>query len=289
MGTDHQPRFPSITATLGADIMAHRQQNIDRALAGINEHPDRQSNYRFLESAYEVMALEAYALGYEIGDVVRMFRDALEPRLRVLQLRGTTQYTRITPARTPGEQPVTTVLTDFGSGCSWYGYESACRAHMLGLPGVAAEIAPLIWDPPDATYVGRRSEICTPEQQKLAYALRDLGIPAYAESRPHLKRIALAWRVRGFPKEIAYQAGLLQAIGDGNGAEFTNQLDQLLAWHSRMANREDNRFDRHRFLCLPALGLGAIALARQTIRIEDWPQDDIYLPLELIRHAGGAA
>ena len=235
------------------------------------------------------MALEAYALGYEIADVTTMFRAAVDPRLRVLQLRGTTTYTATKPARTPGGQSVTTVLTDFGFGCSWYGYESACRAHMVGLPGVAQEIIRLIWDPPDANYVGSRSEICTPEQQKLAYAIRDLDTPAYAESRPRLRRIAQCWRVRGFPKQIAYQAGMIQAIGDGDGTAFSNQLDLLLAWHVRMATRDENRFDRDRFICLPALGLGALALARQTIRIEEWPQNSIYLPPDLIQHAYGNA
>jgi hypothetical protein len=283
MGTDRQPRFANIAMVLGTDNMVHRQQHIDECLAWIAERPDRQYNYFFLAAAYEVLALEAYALGHEIGDVIRMFRDAVEARLRVLQLRGTGHYTRTKPARRPGDEVVTTVLTDFGTGCSWYGYESACWAHMVGAQGLAENIVALIWDPPDASYIGSRSEICTPQQQKLAYAFRTLGTPAYAESRSQLRRLSELWRVRGFPKPVAYQAGLVQAIGDGNGAEFLRNLDSIHAWHTRMAQRHENLLERSRFLCLPALGLGALALTTQTIRIEDWPEDSVYLPLELIR------
>ena len=261
MRTNLRPRFANITATLGTDSMALRQQHINELLARITEHPNRQGNYFFLAGAYEVMALEAYALGHEIGDVSQMFRDAVEARLRVLQLRGTSQYTSIKPARKSGDPPVTTVHTDFGTGCSWDAFESACLAHMVGSRGVAEDIARLIWDPPDADYVGRRSEICTPEQQKIAYAIRDLGTTAYADSRSQLKRISELWRVRRFPKQVAYQAGLLHAIGEGNGTEFLKQLSSILAWHEQMAEREDHRFERRRFLCLPGLGLGALALA----------------------------
>lgn len=283
------PRFPGLLGTLGDDILAIRRQQIDSERAQIEEHPDRQTNHFFLAGAYEAMALEAYALGHEIAEVARIFRQCAEARLQVLTLRGTVQYTSTTPARSAGDEPVTTVHTDFGTGCSWYGYESACLAQMVGARDLAGEITPRIWDPPDADYVGRRSEICTPEQQRLAFALRDLGTPAFDESRPHLRRLAEAWRVRGFPKPLAYQAGMLLAIGSDDGAAFLRQLDALLAAHEHAAKREDHRADRRRFLCLHALGLGAIALAAGTIRIDDWPEDSVYLPADLVRQGGGLA
>ncbi|MFO0888491.1 MAG: hypothetical protein U0790_05005 [Isosphaeraceae bacterium] len=285
MSTNRDPRFPGIRATLGDDVLDRRRERIDSELAQIREHPDRQENHFFLASAYHSMALELYALGYEIAEVVATFRRCVEARLRVLRLRGTGQYTSTRPPQAPGDEPVTTEHRDFGTGCSWYGYETACLAHMVDARDLVGEITRLIWDPPDADYVGRRSEICTPEQQRIAYALRDLGTPAFEQSRPHLRRISEAWRVRGFPKPLAYQAGLLLAIGEGDGPGFLTRLDTLLAWHEQMAEREANRADRARFLCLPALGLGALALAGQTIHPDDLPRDRLYLPTDLIGHS----
>lgn len=103
-----------------------------------------------------------YAEGAPLDEVRAAFRRATEYTLALFRLRAPREPWQ--PADDVDES-----LTNSRRALEALELALACGAHDL-----ATALAPLVWDPPDATYIGPSSVVCTPEEQRLAYALRDL-------------------------------------------------------------------------------------------------------------------
>lgn len=124
----------------------------------------------FFDEGYEeeLLGLLEYALGYPLARVRDWLARAARRHLKRLQLRDA-----------GGAREV----------ISLHSLRYACLACVVGDFGLARDIALRIEDPPDANYIGTRSEACTPRQQHVAYAFRAL----FAEDRPaaeaHLRQV----------------------------------------------------------------------------------------------------
>lgn len=148
-------------------------------------------------------------------------------------------------------------------------------ALVAGDPSLVEQIAAMVGDPPNATYIGPDSEVCTSEEQGLAYALKAylLGETAVA----YFYTAGLA----GSSSPIREQAIAIDALIDLDQGLFLSGLDELLAAHTEAA-RDPGRMHEPRFLVsIPALALAALANRSGVIDASRLP-DAPYMPRALL-------
>jgi WD40 repeat protein len=153
---------------------------------------------------------------------------------------------------------------------------AAYLACITGEFGLARNIARGIADPADADYLGTRSEVCTPKQQHLAYAVRAF----LGENRAATERELRQVRRGRNEDEETLQATMIRALLDPDAAAFLSALGQLLKLSIRRAKRDSDLADQ--ILCVPALGLAHLAMERALITPEELPGDDLTFPVQLL-------
>jgi hypothetical protein len=213
-----------------------------------------------------------YALGDDLATVRRHLADAAEACERVFELRGlepaldavVVDGEDVRAVHAPGAR-------DHSLTNSRRGLLAMHLALAVGDRPLATRIARLVGDPPDASYLGDDSVVCTWEEQRLAYALRDLlaGDPAGALAAP----AAMPAGDLG----AAAQAELLAALAARDGTAVRGALARLLAWHRAEAEHEANAHDVRRLLSLPATALAALAVADGVVPGDALPRDEPYL------------
>jgi hypothetical protein len=156
-----------------------------------------------------------------------------------------------------------------------------CIAMTAGDWQTATRLASLAWDPPDASYLGPRSEMCRPHDQHLAYAVKHLLADHVDECMAELSRVRTRPQdVR--PREVA---NLIRALATDDPVLFYDAIRDLLDWHERWDPDRNSSYEMssvEKFICIWGTGLSAWALQRRLLPIEDLPQGNVYLPLELI-------
>jgi hypothetical protein len=159
-------------------------------------------------------------------------------------------------------------------------YIAVCEALIAGKDALAERLATFIWDPSNASYISPRS-FCTPNDQRLAYALRSLfqGEDSVAVNSA-LKGISLRSKAE---LNIRHQATMIRSLATGDRSRYLEGLDGLLAWHRKEAPSKKNFRNPEFYICIPGLGLCRLAVQRQLCSATDLPQNDEFLPLELIR------
>jgi hypothetical protein len=210
------------------------------------------------------IGLYRYALGYPIEQVREAFAEFTSAWLRVVRLRGT---------------------MDYSTTNSWRCFEGVCIALTAGEYATADQLANLIWDPPDASYLGPRSEVCTLGQQHVAYAVKHLFQDHGEEAEGQLKQV----RPGKLDGQILFVAKAVRGLLQRNDALFNEGLLELLFWHAKQvrALRRRNATDRYfpsdpdLYFCLAAVGLSIFAVRRQFLPKSGLPEDT-YLPGELM-------
>src|SRR5262245_14078541 len=119
---------------------------------------------------------------------------------------------------------------------------------------LAEQIAGLVGDPPDASYIGPNSEVCTPEEQQLTYTLKALLLGQDAVTAFYATGLGHA------PPLIRHQAAAMNALICQDQNAFLDALHDLLEAHAAWASDERNAREPRRLMCLPGLGLSALAL-----------------------------
>lgn len=266
-----------------------------KTLAMIRREPEilPQTRYSSIASSYLQVAEFSYALGYPVATVREAFAHAARTLLKVFELRGTEDVfpayiLKYDPNKNPSD-PTATELSpihppgtkDFSLANSSKGLRSVHYALIGGQDALAAELAALIWDPPNADYIGPRSEVCTPNDQRLAYAVRELFAGSEEGVLSELKGVRVG-RIKAKDIAILNYAMMIRSLVTQDAAAFHDALGDYLAWHLRWARDEQNIDKADFFLCIPGLGLSKLALQRGLITIDDLPQNDVYLPLDLI-------
>lgn len=155
-----------------------------------------------------------------------------------------------------------------------------CNALAAGEFAQAATLSSLAWDPPDADYVfaGGKYEICTPNDQRLAYAMKAYFAGELDGAEQLLRR------VRALPKDapIVGRVAMIRALCQSDADLFLSGLEEYLAWHDRQAKRKDNDWRTEFYLSLPGVGLCAFAVKRGVVVRDQLPSDNVFLPLGLI-------
>lgn len=224
-----------------------------------------------------LVAMDSYALGYPLADVRKSLSLVATYYLRVFELRGTGHYTQTSTRR---NRTWTETLTDFGTTSSQRAFDAICIALSASEFDIARDIARRTEDPPKASYLGPTSETCTPNQQRVSYALRNLVLGDVDQVEPELDRLF----VKKPKKEatLADQADMIRGLATRSVGKFLTGLDALLFRHEKEARRPRVTCNPELFLCLPALGLSSLALQLEVCRREDLPPDNPFLPLEIL-------
>jgi len=254
--------------------------------SGMFEH--RQTQYALLYRDLVSLALIEYAAGNELAKVRTHLRKALQSYLEVLRLRGSEPSGRIDVSSPDdlrrsldkGEAITQERLESSGESDYSLGNSStSLQAMYLALSGgefkIAESIAEHVWDPVDADYIGMDSEVCTPNEQRLAYALRECFGGNVQAARGELTSVVDPIRT------IKDQTRMLTALVDNNTPAFLNTLEELVNWHSQEATEDENHTAADYFICIPGLGLSAYGWRNGAITLDSLPQCNVYLPIRL--------
>jgi hypothetical protein len=286
-----QPIFDYVDLDLISRVLAYREKHRTEFL-----EDERQNRHRFPQSAYDSAHYDSrdigaykYVLKGPAHEVRAYLREAAQWLERAFELRGTlppfpVMVIELDAASPPGKPRELSRKAlhpsdakDYSLTNSWTGLQGLYLALSVGEWARARHIAEMVWDPLDASYIGPDSEVCTPDQQHLAYAVKQVIL---SHSQAALTEISLI-----APKataEIKIQATMVRAIAVGQNNVFLGSLADLLAWHQKMALRKANLNNPDFFLSIAGLGLCALALQQGIVQREQLPHDNVYLPIDLI-------
>lgn len=271
------------------------QEHIPELLAMIKSEPAklRQIRYSSLASSYNEIALTSYALGYPLDVVAKNLRSAVQAYVEVFRLRGTEppfEAYEVVPAAqetvTLGGDPFVIrplhdpASKDYSLTNSRKNYYAVCKSLIVGDMSSATELAGVIWDPPGAPYLGKNSEVCTPNDQRIAYAMRRYYACDPTGVEAELRGLSSA------STSIGAQATMWRGLVSLDGHLFVNGLDSLIRRHEKEARLKENRFESEFFICIPALGLARLALRDGVCGFHELPSDSVYLPIQLLEWTG---
>lgn len=223
-------------------------------------------------------ACVTYALGAESGDVRLWLSRAAHLLGQVFALRGTTPPIPVTVIDDMGERhDATPSGPDQSLTNSRRGLLAMQTALIAGDQELAEQSAELVGDPPNASYIGPDSEVCTPDDQAIAYALKAFLLEQTAVAVFHLGGIT-----KGAPPVIRQQAAALSMLIDRDRGAFLTALDRLLEAHAAEAAEPENAREPRRFMCLSAIALTRLAIDRGLVSRDHVPASSIYLPLDLL-------
>lgn len=272
-----------------ADFMDSRAKDI----ALIEAEPGKlaQTRHAILAGNCECIGFYRYALGYDLKLVNDAFLEAARAYLTVFQLRGTEAPFPVTvltidPEKSPGDpafvigdRPLHPLGSkDFSTTNSKTGLEAVFLALTAHDPKLASELAALIWDPPNASYIGSTSEVCTPNEQCIAYSVKHLLENNCEGAMAEISKLRMA-------KQEGWVSGvtkMTEGIVTGDALLFLEGLHEQLSWHSKEAGKQSNSWRPEFYLSLYGLGMVMIALRKDVIGLEDLPSSNVHLPLDLI-------
>jgi hypothetical protein len=288
-------RLPYIDVPLAEGVLEKVRQSLERTRRLMEEDPGRllQTRFSSLRSDLEILAAQHYALGAPLDDVRRLLQESLDAGWRVHELRGTEDVFPVTIVRldlskseddpasatsTPRDPPGT---KDYSVGNSWDGFEEACRAFGIGNWALGEAFARKIWDPPSARWVGPKSQVCSTHQQRLAYVFRDALAGGDSETLRPLLNV-----IHARPLRIGMMAEVMKGLFEGDKRGFLMGLSALLHAHGAWARRGSCQTYTDLFMCVPALGMSAIAVRRGLVEVGELPRQNPHLPVELFAGQG---
>lgn len=203
--------------------------------------------------------LLAYAEGHPLAEVRVLLRRSAEYTLAVFQA-------RVDPDEAGDASGAS--LTN-----SRRGREALELALACGAVDLARALAPLVWDPPGAGYLGPGSVVCTAEEQATAYALRDLLLGCPSDALAEVRSVAVVSRSE------ADRLAVLSALACGDHARFAWALSELHRCHLDRVRHPGRLDDLEDLLDLPALAYAA--LGRHIFPDPVPLPADAFLPLDL--------
>lgn len=223
-------------------------------------------------------ALVSYALGASLADVRVWIARAAVALAEIFRLRGTAPIFPIESVTEGESVPAGSPdACDFSLTNSRRGLLAMYLALAADNMSLAEEIAALVGDPPEASYIGSDSKVCTPDEQQLAYALKFLLLGQDAVAAFYAVGV-------GYERlSLRHQAAAVKALVGRDPSAFLSALHDLLMTHIANANNKINAHEPHCLMCLPCLGLAALALKRLLVEVSELPCDNVYLPHDLLQ------
>lgn len=238
--------------------------------------PLSQLEYAMLADNYRDIGLLKYGLGYPLSETHSWFAKSFKASLRVFELRGTQPAFDVTVIRGEESHPLREPgATDDSLTNSRRGLQAMYISLIAGGEALARQIVTHIWDPPDASYIGPDSEVCTPDDQQLAYAMKALLLDNKRDALNQLNR-------RPASVEAQLQAALIEALITNRKADFIAGFHELLSWHHEQIADPGNQKNVELYVSIPGLALCRQALAGGLIERGDLPEHERLLPLDLL-------
>jgi len=259
-------RFPALDVSWAQKLRESYEQLLSLHLAAIPKtSPDRLVfAWHAVANDYRQLALVLYGSGGPVENVRQLLLDAARAHLEMVRLRGS------------GEFPSKLSLRDYSIGNSRATYLAICMALLAHELDLARALAPLVWDPPAANYIGPTSVVCTDLQQIAAYALKHLMM----DNRESAD--ALLSSKDRIPEDIIGEFLMLRGLASADTRHIAKGLALELVAHAQMANEAKNLRVPDYFLAIPALGLASYAIHRGMLKLTDLPSDNVYFPRDMI-------
>jgi hypothetical protein len=226
-----------------------------------------------------------------MGDVAASFLEAARAYLGVFQLRGTEAPFPVTvltidpaerlgdPDYVIGDRPLhPSSSKDFSPTNSKAGLEAMLFALIGDDQDTATKIADLVWDPPNASYIGPTSEVCTPNEQHFAFGLKHLLEKNYDKAMSEISQLRTTER-DGWAANVRTMG---HGMVTGQATLFLKGLREELARHTKESNKRTNIWRPELYLSLYGLGLAILAVRMGVIKAMGLPAGDEFLPLELV-------
>lgn len=263
------PRLPHRDEQWLANLRASYEGWLAKHVAALPEAPEERRLYAWaaVENDYRQLSLISYAEGQPLERVRSLLLKSARAHLQVVSLRGTAPAT--------GAEPP----DGYSTGNSRSTYLAICRSMAAGDVGLARELAPFLWDPAKARYIGPGSTVGTVRAQAVAYALKELLLDERSRAQVHLDTVQRA------PEDLIGELLMVQALVSAEPARFLKGISMALAWHSKQATKHPKVVDL--FVCIPALGLAAYAMNQALVSREELPTDQVYLPVDVITRDAG--
>ena len=204
------------------------------------------------------LGLIRYAQDGDVDEVRKLLRRSTEYTIAVYQFRDMEPH-----------------ASDVSLTNSRRGLHALELALSGGAIDLAKRLAPMVWDPPDASYLGPGSVVCTAEDQHLAYALRDLLMDRLDDGRKELDA------PMHLEAQQEHRASMLRALLNHDRAESERALTASHAFHLDVVDGRNSLNNLDDLLDVPTLAYAALGRAR--ISDLKLPPPDAYLPLELGR------
>jgi hypothetical protein len=291
MITQYIPRFRNLDIEFTTERLSRFVRSMKQTVSLIKAEPDKlmQTRSAFLAGDSCIIGFNRYALGHPFGEVKDAFREASQAYLTVFNLRGTEptfpvvvltvdpEKSQADPAFVIGERPLHPPGSkDYSNTNSKEGLRAVFSALIAGDTSLAVQLADRLWDPPNASYIHPDSEVCTPNEQHFAYAVKYLLKGDDEKAKKEIDKLRTR---RGKEKWLPGVDQMLRGIVGRDVHLFRTGLDDVLFWHEREALKPKNNWDSDWFLCLYGFGLTLLAFQRKLVGIEQLPRDNVYLPV----------
>jgi len=242
------PRIEDLDVPFISDRLEDRIKAKAEAEQSIREEPNKflqtKINQVFMDC--EDIGFYEFGLGYPAKKVRQAFAEAAAACLKVFELRGTEEPFPVVvltvdptkserdPAFVTGERSLHPPgARDFSRTNSHDCFRGICIALVSGELTIANKLAALMWDPPNARYIGRESEVCTTNQQHLAYAVKHLLQNNLPEMAKELQRVVN----RKGQEEVPAMAKMVRTLAEKHDGLFIEGLLELLFWHAKEAKK----------------------------------------------------
>lgn len=266
------------------EVKVEYEKNVAISKELLRSEPGRrlQARYSMLAEELRILAVLKYILSVEFADIQKDLSASSDAWLRLYECRHLFE---------PDELPITTdrldklgevvrqqVDNDYSLTCSANGYLAVMVALASGRLQTAKYLAAQIWDPSNAAYVRKKSSYCTPNDQYLAYALREYFRGEHELCLGFLRQIHSPFR----EDRLAIEEDLLRGIVTNDSYIFLNSIDDLITWCNAQAKKRINRRNVELALCFSGIGFCRMAIEIGLITMDDVPPNCSVLPSALL-------
>jgi hypothetical protein len=271
-----------------AGVFHNRVEHLAVALRRIQDEPEKlaQTRHGGLEYEYAAIGSYLYAFGYPLIVVCKALACATLASQRVFELRGTEEQFFVLDV-TLRQSGSAEVKSRHPPGTKDFSVTNSARNLIVTTIGLSAgrldlarEISLKAWDPPDADYLSASyGDLCTRNDQRLAYALREYHAGKDAECLSYLQQ------VRALPRHIDVWAkvNMIRSIVERKEEPFIEAVNDYLSWFEKQAKKIDNEYDPQFFLATLPIGLSVLACHAGILAPGNLPQDNPRFSVDLLQ------
>jgi len=280
-------RLPYVDVDLSRRVNSQLLSFAEVVQRQLSEEPEKipQTRYSLLARNLAMRAGFAYALSEPAAEVRALLQSAAEAKLKVFEFRGQhssfrSELVTISLDASTGDavdvEREWRTDSDYSLTNSRSGLDGIYSAMATGQLLIAQRLAQLIGDPPNAPYIDPESEVCTPDDQHIAYAMKRYLLGDRDRAAAELDLVS------DDDARTAAEARVARALVSHDRDSFFGALQAHLKWHANEAKKKRNQKDATYFLNLPALGLTALALRDGVVSADDLPPALPHFPVELL-------